>query len=58
MPYELLCNGSLVGVYPTNDDAMRAAQDMGMLCPARDEEGGYPYAVLGTGHTLRLKTDA
>ena len=48
--YELLCNGSLVGLYGTEAGAMHMARVMRMLRPGPNGEG----EVLDDGHTLRL----
>lgn len=43
--FELLCNGSLVGIYPSEDDAMQIAKTMGML---------RADGTLDEGHALRV----
>lgn len=41
-----------MGIFNSEDDAMRTAQDAGGVQPAREDEGGYPYGVLADGWSI------
>lgn len=44
--------GTLVGVYPTEDAAMCAAQDLGLLRPAGEDEGGPQFSCLSPPNVI------
>lgn len=43
---------TIMGIFNSEDDAMRTAQDAGGVQPAREDEGGYPYGVLADGWSI------
>lgn len=45
-----------MGIFNSEDDAMRTAQDAGGVMPAGDDEGGPSYGVLAPGWNIEKLT--
>lgn len=45
---------TILGVFNSEDDAMRTAQDAGGIRPAADDEGGSQYGVLDKGWSIEV----
>lgn len=43
---------NIMGIFNSEDDAMRTAQDAGGLKPAAADEGGPQFSVLADGWTI------
>lgn len=50
--YRLYFKGARIGDFPTEDAAMNAAQDKGLVVPAAEDEGGPQYGVLHPSATI------
>ncbi len=55
MSWILLYGSELLGEYETETEAMRAASNLGLIVPAADDEGGYPFGVLAPRYMIILK---
>lgn len=43
---------TIMGIFNSEDDAMRTAQDAGALRSAHDDEGGAQFAILSEGWSI------